>query len=172
MGGVDRNDQLGKYYSFARKVMKVWKKQFFYLLNSMVLQGYIIYLKYTNDTPKKSHFQFRLDLVRELITSSRSTEMFPCHSQRRSSTDAEPLFRLVARHFPAYIPRTDKKEHPQRKCVVCHERKQRKETIYWCRECRAALCVTPCFGEYHKKKHFGLPGPPVGSSDSDNIDDN
>jgi len=41
---IDRNDQLAKYYSFARKVMKIWKKQFFYLLNSMVLQAYTAYL--------------------------------------------------------------------------------------------------------------------------------
>ena len=39
MGGVDRNDQLAKYYSFAWKVMKVWKKEFFFLMNTMVLQG-------------------------------------------------------------------------------------------------------------------------------------
>jgi hypothetical protein len=30
MGGVDHNAQLAKYYSLARKVMKVWKKEFFF----------------------------------------------------------------------------------------------------------------------------------------------
>ena len=62
MGGVDRNDQMGKYYSLSRKVMKVWKKKFFYMLNNMILQAYMVYLKTTEDTPKKSQYLFRLEL--------------------------------------------------------------------------------------------------------------
>ena len=154
MGGVDRNDQLVKYYTFARKVMKVWKKQFFYMLNLMVLQGYILYQKYTTDTPKLSHYEFRLETIRDLITSSRSIESRPHHSQRPSSTDSEPLMRLLGRHFPSYIPQTTQKKHPQRKCVVCRDIHVRKETIYWCQPCGVALCVAPCFGDYHVKKHF------------------
>jgi len=112
MGGVDRNDQLSKYYSFARKVMKIWKKQFFYLLNSMVLQSFIVYLKYSLDQPKLSHYDFRLTLVRELVTSSRATDYLPRHEQRRSSSVATPPLRLIGRHFPSFIPRTASKEHP------------------------------------------------------------
>lgn len=164
MGGVDRNDQMAKYYGFARKVMKVWKKEFFFLLNTMVLQGYILYLKYTTDRPKLSHYQFQLALVRELITSSRCTELLPKHHQRRSSVDIEPVTRLTARHFPSYIPRTEKKEHPLRKCVVCKGKNIRKETIYWCSSCGVALCTAPCFEDYHIKKHYSNQ---TNTSDSD-----
>jgi len=166
MGGVDRNDQLSKYYSFARKVMKVWKKQFFHLMNAMLLQGYIMYLKYTDDSPKLSQFDFRLAVVRELITSSHSTELLPQHRQRRSSSKVESLTRMTARHFPAYIPRTESKEHPQRKCVVCQARKIRKESIYWCRDCKVTLCVAPCFGDYHLKIHFSVSTTTTEDSDS------
>ena len=153
MGGVDRNDQLSKYYSFARKVMKVWKKEFFFLMNTMVLQGYIIYKKYAAQS-EMTQSEFRLAVVRELITTSKCIELLPKHAQRRSSVDSEPLLRLAGRHFPAFIPCSEKKEHPQRKCVVCTARKIRKESIYWCSECKVALCVVPCFGDYHLRKHY------------------
>ena len=45
MGGVDVNDQLQKYYSFA----------VFYPMNLMVVQGYIIYKKETADSAKPTH---------------------------------------------------------------------------------------------------------------------
>ena len=149
------------------KVMKVWKKEFFFLMNTMVLQGYILYLKYTSDSNKMSQFQFRLTVVRELITSSKSTELLPRHCQRRSSTDTEPLLRLAGRHFPAYIPPTVKKDHPQRKCAVCSVRKIRKESIYWCSSCGVTLCVVPCLCDYHVRTHFAVTDEST-VSDSDN----
>ena len=96
-GGVDRRDQLVKYYTFAHKVMKVWKKQFFYMMNLMVLQGYIIYMKYSSDKPKKSQYKFRHAAVCELITTSHSIESLPHFSQCRSSSNVQPLMRLTAR---------------------------------------------------------------------------
>jgi hypothetical protein len=152
MGGVDRNDQLAKYYTFARKGLKVWKKEFFFLTNSMVLQAYLIYRKYTQGK-KLTQYQFRLKLVEELLTAAEMVN-FPKLHQRRSSRDAEPLARLTARHFPSFIPRTEKKLHPTRKCVVCKARNIRKESIYWCGDCRAPLCVAPCFGDYHRLRHY------------------
>ena len=156
MGGVDRSDQLGKYYSFARKVMKVWKKEFFFLLNSMVLQGYLIYLKKTTDRPKKSQYAFRLELVRELVSSSRCIDLLPQHSQSRSSVEQSSLLRLQARHFPTHIPSTHKEKQPTRRCIVCKEKGVRKESIYWCMECGVSLCVAPCFMLYHTKKHYAV----------------
>ena len=155
MGGVDHNDQLAKYYSFARKTMKVWKKEFFFLTNSMVLQAYIMYKKYTEDKSKLSQYAFRMRLVEELVSWS-SRINFPQVHQRRLSKDAVPLCRLTARHFPAYIPRTPKKLHPPRQCVVCKAKKIRKESVYWCPDCRAALCAAPCFKIFHTLKHYGI----------------
>ena len=98
-------------------------------------------------------YDFRMSVLRELITSSRSIENRPHHSQRRSSAEAEPLLRLVARHFPSFIPPTNKKVHPQRKCVVCKGNDVRKETIYWCELCKSPLCAVPCFADFHLKRH-------------------
>jgi len=83
---------------------------------------------------------FRLEVVRQLISSLQSVDLLPQHAQRRSSVDTEPLLRLVVRHFPASVPCSDKKEHPQRKCVVCNARKIRKESIYWCCDWSCLMC--------------------------------
>ncbi|XP_053974119.1 protein jim lovell-like isoform X12 [Hylaeus volcanicus] len=63
--------------------------------------------------------------------------------------------RLIERHFPETIPPTEKKSKPVRKCVQCSKKicangkRVRKETRYYCPECDAGLCITPCFRLYH-----------------------
>jgi len=83
---------------------------------------------------------FRLEVVCQLINLLQSVDLLPQHAQRRSCVDTEPLLRLVVRHFPASVPCSDKKEHPQRKCVVCNARKIRKESIYWCCDWSCLMC--------------------------------
>ncbi|KAJ8965446.1 hypothetical protein NQ314_004136 [Rhamnusium bicolor] len=62
---------------------------------------------------------------------------------------------LSGRHFPEYIPETEKKVNPTRQCGVCSRmrdargKKIRRESRYWCPQCEVALCVTPCFHIYH-----------------------
>ena len=43
MLGVDKLDQLMAYYSFLHKSVKWWRKIFFWLLEVMVINSYIIY---------------------------------------------------------------------------------------------------------------------------------
>ena len=52
MQGVDRFDQLVKYYSFLRKTMKWTKKMVLYLLQLALQNSYALYLKYSTDTQK------------------------------------------------------------------------------------------------------------------------
>ena len=155
MSGVDRNDQLSKYYSFARKVMKIWKKkQFFYLLNSMVLQSFIVYLKYSLDQPKLSHYDFRLTLVHELVTSSRATDYLPRHEQRRSSSVATRYSPTASYRpsFPFLHPTHCQQRTPKKEMCGLLLQKTRKETVYWCKDCQVALCVVPCFGSFHNSQ--------------------
>ncbi|CAH1995029.1 unnamed protein product [Acanthoscelides obtectus] len=60
------------------------------------------------------------------------------------------LTRLTERHFPSIIPPTTKAK-PTNRCVLCAERKKRKESRYWCPESRTGLCPAPCSGIYHTK---------------------
>jgi hypothetical protein len=57
-----------------------------------------------------------------------------------------PSKRLTERHFLERIPTTGKKAKPLKKrCIVCPKPDKRKESIYWCSECEAGLCLDGCF---------------------------
>ena len=62
--------------------------------------------------------------------------------------------RLVERPFPERIPPTEKKARPTKRCTVCYKNNRRKETVFWCPECEAALCVEESFKAFHTKLNF------------------
>ena len=66
MGGVDKADQLAVYYCFQRKSLKWWKKVFFWLLETSVVNSFIIYKEH-NTTCKDSQLTFRQKLVKALV---------------------------------------------------------------------------------------------------------
>ena len=98
---------------------------------------------------KMDHFKLRVELVQALLIEpqSESVRKFQGHH----STDKN-VPRLDERHFPERIP-TEKKGRPTKRYVVCYKNNRRKETVFWCPECEAALCVEECFkGIPHQAK--------------------
>ena len=49
MNNVDRADQLAVYYSFERKTWKWWRKVFFWLIETIIVNSYVIYHKIAED---------------------------------------------------------------------------------------------------------------------------
>lgn len=70
------------------------------------------------------------------------------------------LLRITEQHFPEYVPPTEKKLAPTRRCVICskekdgNEKKKRRESRYYCRLCNVGLCVVPCFKTYHTQTNL------------------
>ena len=62
--------------------------------------------------------------------------------------------RLKERHFPDFVPATEKKKNATRKCKVCTANGKRSDTRYQCNECDVGLCVVPCFKLYHTRKNY------------------
>ena len=134
MGGIDLKDQLLQPYLLERKKMSKWYiKRFRRLLNITVLNCMVIYRANSGQT-KRDHFKFRVELVQALLTARGSVRKFRGHH----STDKN-MPRLLERHFPERIPLTEKKARPTKRCVVCYKNNRRKETVFWCPECEAAL---------------------------------
>ncbi|GFY24491.1 piggyBac transposable element-derived protein 4 [Trichonephila clavipes] len=81
----------------------------------------------------KSQLQFRLDLVNEMVIKY--------HSESMGSKRGRPLLktplRLTERHFVKFIPPTENKEKPARKCFICCRKRNsdgkkiRTETRYY-----------------------------------------
>ena len=68
MLGVDKFDQLMAYYSLLHKSIKWWRKLFFWMLEVVVVNAYIIY----QDSNKRSthgmtHLQFQRDIIQCLV---------------------------------------------------------------------------------------------------------
>lgn len=154
MGGVDKSDQMLSYYPATRSRQKIYYKNIFrHLLDMAVFNAFVLHQKQGG---KLSHLEFRLAVVEGLIQKYHD----PNRILKRGRPSDTSLQRLTARHFVSYIPPTPGKELPTRRCVVCCkarggvDKKVRKETRYWCKDCGVGLCAIPCFEVYHTKAQF------------------
>ncbi|KAJ8356415.1 hypothetical protein SKAU_G00192090 [Synaphobranchus kaupii] len=103
MGAVDRVNMITSFVDCARKSTKWYKKLFFHLLKTAVLNAYTVHRKLSEECmPYKD---FRLRLVKELIQE---------HPLPQRSTGGQPCvntpLRLIGRHFPSFVPPTDAQE--------------------------------------------------------------
>lgn len=153
MGSVDNLDKRNTFVDSARKTFKWYKKLFFYVLDVAVFNSYVVHKQIT--AQDLTYPQFRENLACQLL------EEF--HTTRRPSSGGRPSLdnpiRLSARHFPSLVTQTPQQgDRTRRRCRVCQTTTRRpqarKATKYMCVPCDVALCVTPCFEEYHSLKHF------------------
>ena len=116
MGGVDRMDQhLSCYPTPRKRGKKYYKKIFFHLVDLAIWNSYVLYIKCGG---KHTPLSFRTDLIKDIIGKYHSPTDAP-RPGRPSQTET-PL-RLTERHFPCYVPATEKKNCPTRVCAVCTE---------------------------------------------------
>ena len=73
MNGVDIADQYAVYYSFARKTVKWWRKVAFWLLETAMVNSYVLYKESTR-TPM-SHVAFRRSVIEALASAHISTDV-------------------------------------------------------------------------------------------------
>ncbi|XP_040067201.1 piggyBac transposable element-derived protein 4-like [Ixodes scapularis] len=154
MGGVEKSDQMLSYYPMTRSRQKIYYKKIFrHLLNMAVFNAFLLYQKQGG---KLSHLEFRPALVKGMVQKYHK----PKHILKRGRPSDTSLLHLTTRHFVPSIPPTPGKELPTRRCVVCCkarggvDKKVRKETRYWCKDCGVELCAIPCFEVYLTKALF------------------
>jgi hypothetical protein len=148
MGGVDRVDQHLADYTIPRKRGRdTTKKIFFHILNLSLWNSYVLYLKLGE---RKSHLDFRMNVVKEIMEKYKTD--FPSPKYGRPISEPSPL-RLSVRHFPEYLPATEKKNKSNQamcsRVPDCNGKKLQRESRYFCPDCDVALCVSPCFRVYH-----------------------
>ena len=148
MNGVDIADQYAVYYSFVRKTVKWWRKVAFWLLETAMVNSYVLYKESTR-TPM-SHVAFRRSVIEALASAHIST--------------APPRLAGRPRKRPrvseAGPERLNKRLHlldqrTQRQCVVCHAAGRKIRPVYYCKTCpdMPQLCPTEC---YHTLPKFQL----------------
>lgn len=149
MGGVDRADQFRSYYSFGRPSKKWWKYLFHFVINTAIVNSFIIY-KLTNLPSINKHgstqLQFRKSLTEQLIGNFSSRKRL---GRKRS--------------LPVGII-SPKSQHVLEKrsyttvCVVCRENGRKTKSgnairsYFICKQCDTSFCKHPCFLTYHQSK--------------------
>nr|CAH7714247.1 unnamed protein product [Callosobruchus chinensis] len=139
MGGVDLTDQMVGMYEVDRKSQKWWRKVFYKLLLTAVVNAWTLYkeINHMKNLPLK---QFMVPLAEQLIAAGKKNATI----KRRKSYGRPPQSRQllnVGEHLPA-------EGTSRRRCHRCHANKIEKRTKIHCIQCKIALCID-CFSKYH-----------------------
>ena len=147
MRGVDRGDQLIGYYNIGKRSRKWWKQCFSHLIESALLNSYILESEVfpTEHSRvgrnKRDFLSFRMDLAKQLIGGFQSRK---CQGSPRSSEHLQ-LERLNIQlgHWPV-------KAEKKLVCVVCSTKRTKlhlsraemhHETRIKCSFCGVHLCI-------------------------------
>ncbi|RVE47692.1 hypothetical protein evm_007681 [Chilo suppressalis] len=147
MGGVDSKDQqLSMYLMERKRGMKWYIKVFKRLLNTSLLNTYIIHKKNPVASRPLTHRQFRTEVALGLL------DKFPKRGTGRNTkpNDPEASRRLLkgVNHFVKSTPATENRK-TQKRCVRCLAAKRRTMVSLMCSYCDVALCAGSCWVEYH-----------------------
>jgi len=153
MNGVDIADQHSTYYCFLRKTIKWWRKLCFWLLETAVVNSFVLYKDITKPA-RPNHLAYRHSIVESLaskyLASAPPRQRIGRPRKRRHPDDSDPprlnqQLHLLDKHIQFHD------------CVVCSSRStQRHRTQYFCKTCidTPSLCPHPCFERYHTLSHF------------------
>ena len=160
MSGVDISDQYMSFHVALRKSMKWSRKLFFHLLNMIVLNSFLLNKKFGRKKMNKHDY---IEHLADYLVNT-GVETVSVHPKRTLQTST--LSRLSDRHFPKHLPLRNGKTKALL-CKACNftsvqlsklgyppQPVPRKTTVYWCEECEAPLCVTPCFELFHTHSNF------------------
>ena len=154
MRGVDRGDQLRKYYSVRLKCNKNYKYVFWFLFDVCITNAFILSKLCTGPEPttrdegrlKAFHAQLAKALIGEYNSRQRAG--------RRSSKGAQ-------QPSPPHITFHSPHHHNQQRCVFCsqhHNPPRRRESVWQCIQCEGipTLCLTgredgsDCWSLWHR----------------------
>ena len=137
MNGVDRSDQMIKYYNILRQTKKYWKTLFFHFIDIALVNAYIVYKELNPDqSSRMNHYIFRETVVRQLC----GIQITLHQSVAGRKPTAESL------HAPVKMAKA-------RDCVYCRiVQKKRRRTVRQCNRCDAPLCLQArnCFRKFHR----------------------
>ena len=143
MMGVNRMDQMMSSYSFERKLIKWWRKVFFWMLEVLINNAHVLYKLHTSTTQKLTMKEFRRELAVQLCQDVVRAEPHPI--RRHDQT----LESLCGRHFA-------EKSKKRRDCRVCSNKNrggQRRLVNTFCAICsdKPFLCIGECYKVYHTR---------------------
>ena len=131
---------------FKRKKMTKWYlKLFKRLLNSTVLNSFVVFRQVTGRNIQQ--LSYRIQLVEDLFMKRvRTAEMRGVPGRQAFDNTVPHFLRKVA-------PKTEKSK-PQRRCVMCSRHGKKKTSVYCCQICDVGLCLEDCFELHYTKLNY------------------
>ena len=168
MGGVDLSDQLMNYYHFLRRSVKWWRKLWVHMLNMVVMNAHVLNKQF-GLIGTLSHVDYRYIVAAALLEYNEIE--FPLAQQPIDAGDSDDEEDNVQRnqptrgHWPERLERSaNTNKIKSRKCHYCFVSAKRaarqaitrkeKSTTFQCSTCKVALCIDPCFREYHETRRL------------------
>ena len=127
-------------------MIEEYRKSFMHLLNSVVFNCFILQGKLVGGF--NTQLEFRKKFIISLI------ENHCVEHAKRGRPMLADVAPLNERHFPNFVPPSEKKHNATRRCKVCAENGKRSKSRYQCNDCDVGLSVAPCFILFHTKKNY------------------
>ncbi|KAH3806861.1 hypothetical protein DPMN_135189 [Dreissena polymorpha] len=132
----------------------------------LVVNAYILHMKYSQQKKKRSHMDFQNTLVTELMESAPNAI-----KPQRKGRKSEHLARLNECYFIGHCkpkPGAKNRRLPETALFAMDVQKNRegltrKQTAYECIQCEKPMCNPECFMRYHTLKYY----KPEGNQESD-----
>ena len=128
MGGVDKFDQMIKYYPIKRKTNR-WPNRFtMHILQILIHNAYVLYIEYCPGQ-KLDYFDFHCKFIEYLIKDDEFYKGSETHKFQHYS-----------------VKSTTRSDY-----INCRRQKRKRTTVQnKCKQCDVFLCVYGCFSEYHR----------------------
>jgi len=138
-------------HMFEREKMTIWYlKLFKRLLNSTVLNSFVVYRQVTRRNIQQ--LSYRIQLVEDLFMKHvRAAEMRGVPGWQ-ASDNTVPW--LTEKHFLRKVAPKTEKSKPQRRCVMCSRHGKKKTSVYCYQICDVGLCLEDCFELYYTKLNY------------------
>ena len=134
------------YYGFSHRSGKWWKRVFFHLLDLSLVNAHLLYVE--SGQKKLSQLQFRQEVSKSLLDGYARQQ-----ARKIPRAPDTPLRLTETRPFLEPTPTGTRPD-----CRVCSNRgkRERHQTAYRCKGCKAPLCPYPCMERYHTLKDYKM----------------
>ena len=165
MPGIDKSDQMKFGRKVARrKVKKYYKTIFYHLFDCILINSFQYFLKIPQ-MAKKTHNQFRIALIKQLIAKYNVNAADPDVENEQDAAETQPTTinndQTDALHVPVY-------HQTAKGCCYCRKFKEKQERYaqsFWrCQACQEYYCLNgkrQCFTDFHQQNAvlLGLKAP-------------
>ena len=158
---VDKSDMQVGFIDCLRKSCRWYKKFFLHMIDVSALNAYNLYKLLHQDAATRTYKnlrQFQKQVCMDLLLKYHMAEV---RAQIMGGADLSArtvCAEYIAQHHVLPLPVGPQGRRPQKRCYVCAQstRKPRRytKTSYECAECKVALCVYPCFVEFHTLQQY------------------